>query len=455
MRVLLIGNTSGRLDCLAEAIANSHHSQLFILTNYTNPGLSQKGLVTCGPTADPDFVAHWADLLRHGPTMAIISNEEPLAAGVVDKLVEMGIPTVGPTQALARIETSKIYARDLMDRYNIRVNPLWGRFDEHCTLKDATDYMHALGEFVIKPDGLTGGKGVKVMGDHFQSLEQAIVVCMGLRDQRQPFIIEEKLPGEEFSLMSFVGGEVIHTFPIQDHKRLINGDFGPNTGGMGSYSRSSRPGESLPFVTQEMYDQACAFNEAAIQALEKDNRQSYYGVLYGNYIVTPKGLRLIEFNARAADPEIMNLLPLLETDFVDAAWAMARGELKPGMIRFANKASVVKYLVPMSYPDGNCPPDKIDLSSVTRDPNLRIYYGGLNIDVLTGGRTIAMVGIADTLEKSERVAETACNQLPTLVHRSDIGTAHLIGERMRKFNDIMGKYAHEDGRDPSESTDPS
>lgn len=443
MRILLIGSSSGRLDCIAEAVSRSRHAHLYILTNHAHVGLTRRGHVTCGPTTDPGFVAHWAELLMWGErTIAIISNEEPLATGVADALVAMGIPTVGPLQALARIETSKIYARDLCDRYLIAVNPLWGQFGPENDIADAMDWMHALGDFVIKPDGLTGGKGVRVMGDHFDTIDEAINYAVEIVGFGGRFIVEEKLVGEEFSLMSFVGGDMVDEepvdmFPIQDHKRLLDGDKGPNTGGMGSYALTTVGATSLPFMTEDHLNYASRANALVVRALGLDNGKPFRGILYGNYIVTPKGVRLIEFNARMADPEILNALPLLETDFVTAANAIATGTLTPDMIRFRPQASVCKYLVPEGYPNAQ-PGGSIDLSGVADHPDLRIYRGGLDINRLTGSRAVAMVGFADTLEEAEAIAETACAQAQgPLFHRRDIGTASLIDARMERFDKVM------------------
>jgi phosphoribosylamine--glycine ligase len=431
MRILLIGNTSGRLDCIAESVVKNPETQLFILTNYSNVGLIQKGLVTCGPTADPEFVAHWADLLHTRDTIAIISNEEPLGNGVVDRLLQMNIPTVGPTQKLARIETSKLYTRMLMESFS-GINPEWCDFHPGATLLEMSEWMqHLDDDFVVKPDGLTGGKGVRVMGDHFNSRDEGLKYCQQLLDSGNSIIIEEKLVGEEFSLMSLIGGEVVHTYPIQDFKRLKNGDTGPNTGGMGSYACSTIGETSLPFA-QNYYEEACKTNYLASIELQVDNEQEYRGILYGNYIITQNRLRLIEFNARFGDPEVMNLLPLLETDGAELFAAIATGKLTANMVKFTNKASVVKYLVPETYPETG-PTTQLDLSQVTEQPGLRVYRSGLNLDVTTGSRIVAMVGIADTLEEAEQIAEIACQEVPgPVIHRSDIGTEALIIHRSRK-----------------------
>jgi phosphoribosylamine--glycine ligase len=209
MRVLLIGKSSGRLDCLAEAIRHSKRTELFILTNLENEGLTQKGFVSIGPTDDPEFVGKWADAHRSPPhTVALISNEEPLAAGIADLLNGMGIPTIGPTKELAQIETSKSFTRKLLHKHEIVGSPHWEVF-EPGEINRVESFMYAFGEYVIKPDGLTGGKGVMVKGDHFHTMEEGLHYCGELFAKGGKLLIEQKHEGQEFSLMSFSDGNIV------------------------------------------------------------------------------------------------------------------------------------------------------------------------------------------------------------------------------------------------------
>ena len=178
--------------------------------------------------------------------MAIIGPEAPLANGVVDELQKNNIQCVGPTKDLAQIETSKSFTRDLMRKYNIPGCPDYQTFND---LNNVSEYLNTLGEnYVVKFDGLMGGKGVKVSGEHLNSHAEAIEYCEQIIANNGKFVIEEKLIGEEFSLMSFCDGEhLIHMPPIQDHKRAYENDTGPNTGGMGSYNDVN---QSLPFLNK-------------------------------------------------------------------------------------------------------------------------------------------------------------------------------------------------------------
>jgi fusion protein PurCD len=438
MRVLLIGNSSGRLDCLADAISRSKKTELFILTNLVNAGLTAKGFVSTGPTDNPEFVADYARTYSHDiPTIAVISNEEPLAAGVADVLNNAGIQTVGPTKQLARIESSKSFARKLISNAGLSFqNPHWDVFAPG-EIQRVESLMWGFRDFVIKPDGLTGGKGVKVRGDHFQTVEEGLEYCKEVFATGSNLLIEQKQIGQEFSMMSFSDGNTIIDMPaVQDHKRVMEGDIGPNTGGMGSYSDADH---SLPFLTQNDIYNASLSNRRVIAELQKELGQPYKGILYGNYMAVQNSLSIIEFNCRFGDPEVMNVLPLLETDFGDVLWGIATGTLMKEHVRFANRATVCKYLVPEGHP-GPSKKGKLDLSQIVEGEHIRCYRGALDGDNLTGSRAAAVVGIADTIYKAEQFAEEAAQKaIGPVFHRRDIGTRELV-EKRREQIEWMRKW---------------
>lgn len=435
MRVLLIGNSSGRLDCLAEAISRSKRTELFILTNVAHSGLFKKGFVTTGPTENVGFVDDYVQIYRHDmPTIAVISNEEPLANGVADVLKNIGVPVVGPTQALARIESSKSFARKLLQNAGLAfMNPNWELFAPG-EIERVEGFMWAFRDFVIKPDGLTGGKGVRVRGDHFQTVEEGLAYCEELFAAGSNLLIEQKITGQEFSLMSFSDGNVVIDMPaVQDHKRLLEGDLGPNTGGMGSYSDADH---SLPFLDKGDIYNASRTNRQVIEELQKELGRPYQGILYGNYIATKWGLKVIEYNCRFGDPEVMNVLPLLETDFGDILWGIAHGTLRKEHVRFANRATVCKYLVPEGHP-GPAKKGILDLSAIQEGEHIRIYRGALDGDKLTGSRAAAVVGIAETIYKAEQIAEEAAQKaIGPVVHRKDIGTIEAIEKRRQHVEQL-------------------
>jgi phosphoribosylamine---glycine ligase len=346
----------------------------------------------------------------------------------------LGIPCIGPTQSLARLESSKAFTRDLLARHKIPGNPAYRAFT---SMEGIEAFLKELGDYVVKPDGLTGGKGVKLSDAHLYSINEAAAYCQQLLDEGHPaVVIEEKLDGEEFSLMSFCDGtHVSDMVVVQDHKRAGEGDTGPNTGGMGSYSCADH---SLPFLLPEHVREASAINRAVARALASDTQQKYKGILYGGFMATAKGLRLLEYNARFGDPETLNVLSILKTDLADICEAIIEEKLDQLTIAFEQRATVCKYLVPEGYPDAPIKGVPIDLSRVPAESrNLRIYQSavepvphGTGLS-LTGSRAIAVVGIGDDLNTAQKIAEEAAMAVVGPVyHRKDIGTPELIQRRI-------------------------
>ena len=381
------------------------------------------------------------------PDFVIIGPEGPLAEGVVDALQAIGIPCIGPTKVLAQLESSKAFTRELVAKHGIPGNPEYRIFREF-DMEGIAKYLKEIDQYVIKPDGLTGGKGVKISNAHLFSIPDAIEYCRELFSNRHPaVIIEEKLDGEEFSLQSFCDGtHVVHMPVVQDHKRVGEGDTGPNTGGMGSYSCVNH---SLPFLLPHHLRQAQAINEAVARALLKETHEKYKGILYGGFMVTREGIRLLEYNARFGDPETLNVLSLLKTDFIDICEAIIEEKLHELPIVFEDSATVCKYVVPEGYPDNPLRNRRIDVTNVPKESEkLRIYYAAVEERdgkcYLTGSRAIAFVGIGKDLSEAQAIAEeAACAVQGPVIHRKDIGTYELIEQRiahMRSFHaDALGK----------------
>ncbi|MBC8174713.1 MAG: phosphoribosylamine--glycine ligase [Candidatus Marinimicrobia bacterium] len=428
MMILLIGS-GAREHAIARALARSPQKPTTVcFASNNNPGIQElSAYFTMGDIKNPQAVVSFAQ--QYGADLAIIGPEAPLEVGVADALLDAGISTVGPKKALAQIETSKGFTRDLLKKYNI---PSCPRYRVFSSLDGVSEILSELGEkYVVKFDGLMGGKGVKVAGDHLLSHEDAISYCQEMIKRGGKFVIEEKLIGQEFSLMSFSDGDhLAHMPPVQDHKRAYVGDTGPNTGGMGSYSDSNH---LLPFLTEEDIVQAQEFNQATIDALKKEFWEGYKGILYGGFIATVDGVKLIEYNARLGDPEGMNVLPLLESDFVEVCLGIVNGNLNQKDISFRNQATVCKYAVPEGYPDSPVKGEPIDISEITETSQL--YYASVDMQdgqlYEAGSRTVAYVGIAETLSEAEAKAEAEISKVRgPLFHRTDIGTEELIQKRV-------------------------
>ncbi|MEC9049437.1 MAG: phosphoribosylamine--glycine ligase [Candidatus Neomarinimicrobiota bacterium] len=399
-----------------------------------NPGISDlcdKFIV--GDINDSYFVLDYAKEV--GASLAIVGPENPLAQGVSDCLWDAGVKTVGPKKDLAQLETSKAFTRDLLKAYNIPGSPKYQTFD---SMNGVMEFLNELGEnYVVKYDGLAGGKGVKVAGDHLHSHDEALAYCKNMVDDGSDFVIEEKFVGQEFSLMSFCDGDNLKHMPaVQDHKRAYEGDEGPNTGGMGTYSDVNH---GLPFLTDGDIAKAHAINTATAKALKDKFGEEYKGILYGGFMITSNGVKLIEYNARFGDPEAMNVLSLLESDFIDICIGIVNGTLDQVDVRFSNKATVCKYAVPEGYPDSPVKGEPIDVSGISNPDGL--FYASVDIQngqlVEAGSRTVAVVGMADTISDAEKLAENEVSSIKgPLFHRTDIGTDIIIQKRIDHINSL-------------------
>ena len=433
-KILVIGS-GAREHAIVRALGRSpQDKEIFCLASNMNPGIAELcDEILIGNFNDPDFVVSYAK--ETDATLAIVGPENPLAAGVADALWDTGVKTIGPKKDLAQLETSKAFTRNLLKEYDIPGGPKYQTFD---TLDGVTDFLNELGEnYVVKYDGLAGGKGVKVAGDHLHSHDEALAYCQELVDSDGEFVIEEKFVGEEFSLMSFCDGDNLKHMPaVQDHKRAYEGDTGPNTGGMGTYSDANH---SLPFLTDNDISQALEINIQTARAINDKFGVGYKGILYGGFMATARGVKLIEYNARFGDPEAMNVLSLLESDFIDICIGVADGTLNQVDVQFANKATVCKYAVPEGYPDNPVKGEPIDVSKVKNLDGL--FYASVDFKgtslVEAGSRTIAIVGIADTISDAEALAEKEVSSISgPLFHRTDIGTDEIVQKRVDHMNSL-------------------
>ena len=440
--ILLIGN-GAREHAIAEAVVRSMKNPvLFAYMKANNPGIAHlsKG-VRLGGYGD---MAAILDFARANETaFAIVGPEDPLNEGVVDSLLTAGIPAVGPTKSLARLETSKSFTRNLAEKYGIPGNV---QFQVFTSPEGIPEFIATLDEVVVKPDGLTGGKGVMVQGDHFFTKEEALEICHQILREHDRVIVEEKLTGEEFSLQCLCDGKhVIATPPVQDHKRRFVDDKGPNTGGMGSYSCEDH---CLPFIKPEDVLAGLEITRQVAAAIYRETGTYYKGVMYGGFMITRSGIRLLEYNARFGDPEAMNILPLLQTDFVDICEAIINGDLDRLPVNFDKKATVCKYIVPKGYglpkdhPDAQSTAARIEVGDTGQ---ARLYYSSVDKKddglYMTTSRAIGVVGIADNLHDAEIMAENAVAAIRgPVAHRPDIGTAALIDKRVRHMEAIRGNH---------------
>jgi phosphoribosylamine--glycine ligase len=434
MNILLIGS-GAREHAIARTIKRSSQSvELFCFGSSNNPGIVE--LVTEYKIGSMNHVQKMLEFaLEHKIELVVVGPEAPLAAGVADLMWQNKIPCVGPRKELAQLETSKSFTRDLTTEFNIPGSPKYKNFS---AMDGVKEFLNELGDlYVVKADGLMGGKGVKVAGDHLNSHNEALAYCQELLATGSNFVIEEKLIGQEFSLMSFCDGtHLAHMPAVQDHKRAFADDTGPNTGGMGTYSDTDH---KLPFLTDEDIKQAQNINQQTANALRQKFGEGYIGILYGGFMVTRDGVKLIEYNARLGDPEAMNVLAIFESDFITLCQAITNGNLTQEHAQFANKATVCKYVVPEGYPDNPVKNQKIDVSDVQNKDQLYFASVDERPDGLyeIGSRTVAVIGIADTIYEAEQIAETEIQKIKgPLFHREDIGTKELVEKRINMMKII-------------------
>jgi phosphoribosylamine--glycine ligase len=432
MKILLVGN-GAREHAIAEKL--SQDCELYAVMSKKNPAIAQlsKAHWICD-IEDADAVG--AAVRGKGFDLGFASPDATLAAGVSDALEKAGMLVASPTKAAARIEWDKSFMRALMERHKIRGSPIHKVVEDEAS---ARKVILDLGMVAIKPLGLTGGKGVKVSGEHFHEIEEKMAYVRSLLSKDGKALIEEKLVGEEFTLQGFSDGTRIAPMPpVQDHKRAYEGETGPNTGGMGSYSS----GRKLPFMKDSDLEDAKKILQDVIHAMKKDGTP-FRGVLYGQFIATASGIKVIEFNARFGDPEAINVLSLLKDPLSNTLLSLAEGDLRAP--RFSDECTVVKYLVPDGYPEKPIrdAPVEIDAHGIERS-GARVYYASVYEQegriFTTGSRAFGVLGMGKTLDDAEKTAEEGCGHIKGPVwHRRDIGTARLIATKVERMRGLRGE----------------
>lgn len=446
MNVLILGS-GGREHAIAKKLKQSSRiKELHCLGSNINPGL----LNLCDTILTQDISSHeyiQKYIKQCNITLTVVGPEAPLETGIAEACWEVGCPCIGPLSNYARIETSKFFTRELMRSYDIpgQINCFsLSRADENFFDKLINSTRVFSNNYVVKYDGLKGGKGVKVYGEHLNSFHDTYDFVKTFPEDRL-FLIEEKKAGSEFSLISFCDGNPEHTLHaplVRDHKRAYIGDKGPNTGGMGSYTCSNH---LLPDITEKDKEIAENINKRVLIALntmyedsfskrkstEKKGKspKGYVGILYGSFMKTTDGeIVVIEYNSRFGDPECINLLEIMETDLLDVFMNMTKGTLNKVDLKFKNVATVAKYLVPNGYPDKPIKGSEIHISNSIRN---KVLTGAIHVDesgklIMTGSRTACVIETGDTTEEASLKVEKIIKKITTgneclLYHRKDIG----------------------------------
>ena len=424
MNILVLGS-GGREHAIAWALRKSPKTDVL----YVAPG--NGGTADIAENVDIDIADGEALLSFINERMiglVVIGPEAPLVDGVADVLRAAGVPVFGPNADGAQLEGSKAYSKEFMMAHNIPT-AAYGRFDN---ADAALAYVREQGApIVIKADGLAAGKGV-VVAETLEDAENAVRACFegAFGAAGSTVVIEECMTGPECSLLCFVtAGKSFPMAPAQDHKRAYDGDLGPNTGGMGVYS-------PVPIVTdEEMAAMVAIMEDAAAATAGEPFTADYRGTLYGGFMLTPAGPKVVEFNVRFGDPETQVVLPRLESDLVDVMLAVAEGRPEDIALDWSDDWAVSVVLASEGYP-GSYEKGKVilgieeaeDLDGVT------VFHAGTrrNFDgelVTNGGRVLNVVATGGTFEEARERAYEACDLInfEGKQFRHDIGKKALQG----------------------------
>ncbi|RJX39609.1 phosphoribosylamine--glycine ligase [Paenibacillus pinisoli] len=421
MRILVIGG-GGREHAICWALKKSEKvKELYCAPG--NAGIAQ--IAECVPLAVSQFDELTQFAKDASINLVFVGPDDPLADGIVDAFETAGIPAFGPNKAAAEIEGSKIFMKNLLKKYNIPT----AKYETFTDYEAALAYLREQTmPIVIKADGLAAGKGVTVaatLEEAEKALREAMVDKV-FGDAGNQIVIEEFLEGQEMSILAFVDGETVKPMvPAQDHKPIFDGDKGPNTGGMGTYT-------PLPHIEQSIIDEAIVniINPTA-KAMVSEGRP-FRGVLFAGLMITKDGPKTIEFNARMGDPETQVVLPRLKTDLVDIVLAAMNGRLADLDIQWSDEAAVCVVAAsegyPASYPKGRV----ITGIAEAEAQGALVFHAGTAMKdgdlVTSGGRVLGIVGLGRDIADARARAYEAVSviQFDGKQNRTDIAAKALV-----------------------------
>jgi phosphoribosylamine--glycine ligase len=417
MRILVVGS-GGREHALAWKISRSPLvEELHCAPG--NPGISEVASLAAVAADDVEGIARLARERRIG--LVVVGPEAPLVAGLADRLARDGVPVFGPSAAAAEIEGSKAFAKDVMRAAGIPT----AAYEVFAEPGPAAAWARARGgRVVVKADGLAAGKGVVVCGDlaEVEAALKAILVDRVHGAAGARVLLEERLEGPEASCIAFTDGERVLSLPAaQDHKRIFDGDRGPNTGGMGAFSPT-------PSVTPEVAAEVeRTVLLPAVREMARRGR-SFRGVLYAGLMLTARGPRVLEFNARLGDPETQPLLMRLRGDLVPVLLAAARGDLAGLSLDVDPRAAVGVVLAAAGYPGKPAAGDAIEGAEGPFSEGVQVFHAGTaraadGRVVTAGGRVLTVCALGDGLDDAARRAYQAVARIRFrgVQYRTDIG----------------------------------
>ena len=409
MKILVIGS-GGREHAIVHKLVQDGHDVIALPGNpgilaETGQGLWKQEI----SLKNHQDVSHFAR--SENVDFTIVGPEQPLAEGIVDHFHNEGLKIFGPTQKAAQLEVSKAYAKHFMQKHAIPTAAFYIVNEEEEARSAAREIIGKEGAsgVVLKPDGLTAGKGVQVCED-LQEVSVAIDHLIGqltYAETSRNLVVEEKLEGQEISILALCDGKkLVPMIPSQDHKRLGEKDTGLNTGGMGAYA-------PVPFLSDEMYTRIVKeLIEPTESALISDG-VDYRGILYFGVMFTKQGPKLLEFNCRFGDPETQVVLPLLEGDLGEILLACIEGDLDPSQVTFKDQHACCVVMAssgyPVSFPTGK---EIQGLDKQSERVNSKVFYAGVSSNdkgelVTSGGRVLGVTGMGDSLDEAvHRAYET-------------------------------------------------
>jgi len=417
MKVLVIGG-GGREHAFCWKISKSPLvTSLYCAPG--NPGISRHAECVDIKVSDVEGLLRFAR--AEEIDLTVVGPEQPLALGIVDRFNEENLAIFGPTQAAAEIESSKVYSKNLMKKYDIPT-AFYSTFTD---FDEAVSWVKEVkAPLVVKADGLASGKGVIIC----QSEKEAIEVLDDIMrrkifgDSGDSVVVEEFLEGEEASFFAFTDGEnVLPLVSSQDHKALLDGDEGPNTGGMGAYSPA-------PVITPELAEIIMErVMIPTVRALEQEGR-TYKGILYAGLMIKGDDLKVLEFNCRFGDPEAQPLLMRMSSDIVPILSAIAGKGLEDEKVQWSDEASVCIVMSSRGYPGDYKKGFEIEGIKEAEDTgNVVVFHAGTARDngeiIATGGRVLGVTALADTIPGAIELAYKAVGKIDSesLYFRTDIG----------------------------------
>ena len=423
MNVLIVGS-GGREHAIAWKVSQSPKlHQLYALPG--NPGIAELAKTVSGISVD-NHAAIVKFCKEKQIDLVIVGPEAPLAAGLADSLSAGSIRCFGPKQAAAQIEASKVFAKNFMARHGIPT-ARYAAFDQ---LDEALQYLESVDyPIVIKASGLAAGKGVILpeTAEKAKATLKSILVEKTFGEAGNEIVIEERLIGQEVSLMAFTDGiTVIPMLSAQDHKRLLDGDEGPNTGGMGAYAPAS-------IFSAELMEQALELVlKPAVNGLRSEGRP-FVGVLYAGLMLTPSGIRVLEFNCRFGDPETQAVLPLLETDLLEIVEACVNGNLADLKVAWKDCAAVCVVLASRGYPEKVESGKPVSIEALPKD--MMCFHAGTKCEngkvITAGGRVFGMTAWADDLSQALEKVYSNVHKIvfDGIQYRTDIARRALEGAK--------------------------